>query len=147
MLFFYLRRAVRSLRRTPVMSGIMIMDMALGLAIWTIAYTAVSSHTRPPLAGGDRLFHVDWGGDPGVELGALDRFQQVLAHAPHMLLSDRDAERLAGHAAVARHAKTFTSKLAVGTPTGSVESAVRFASHELFALFELPFRYGRAWDR
>ena len=146
MLFFYLRRAVRSLRRTPVMSAVMIVDMALGLAIWTIAYTAVSSHTRDPMRTSGRIFHVDWGTAPAVELRGVDRYQQVLAHAPHMLLSYRDAARLSRHEAVARSTRTFTSRLAVSVQQQHVETAARFCTRDLFALFELPFRHGGAWD-
>ena len=146
MLLFHLRRALRSLRRTPVLSSIMILDMALGLAVWTVAYAAVSSHTRSPLGGRDRVFHVDWGTGPGVELGAVDRYQQVLAHAPHMLLSYRDAALLAEHESVARSARTFTSRLALTASAGTIETAVRFCTRDLFALFELPFRFGDPWD-
>jgi putative ABC transport system permease protein len=145
MLAFHLRRAVRSLRRTPVMSAIMIVDMALGLSIWTIAYAAVSSHTRDPTRG-DRVFHVDWGTSPGVALDDVDRNQQVLAHAPHMLLSYRDAAHLARHEAVSRSARTFTSQLAITTAHGPAETAARFCTRELFAMFELPFRFGGPWQ-
>ena len=50
MLLFYLRRAFMSLRGTPFLSGIMIVNMALGLAIWTVARMAVVSQTRDPIA-------------------------------------------------------------------------------------------------
>ena len=50
MLDFYLRGALRSLRRTPVLSSVMVVDLALGLAIWVLAFTAVDSHTRDPIA-------------------------------------------------------------------------------------------------
>ena len=37
MLAFYLKRTINSLRRTPGLSIVMIVNMALGLAIWAIA--------------------------------------------------------------------------------------------------------------
>jgi putative ABC transport system permease protein len=36
--------------------------------------------------------------------------------------------------------------MAISAPQGRVETAVRFCTRDLFALFELPFRHGRAWD-
>jgi putative ABC transport system permease protein len=66
----------------------------------------------------------------------------VMSVTPHMLLSYRDAERLSQHPAVARHASTFTSQLTVDAPTGRHCIPARFASRELFSLFELRFAAG-----
>jgi putative ABC transport system permease protein len=63
-----------------------------------------------------------------------------------MLLSYGDAERLSRHPAVARRAKTFTSRIALSAGGERVDSPVRFATHELFPMFELGFRFGGPWS-
>lgn len=146
MLPFYLRGAVRSLRRTPVLSSVMVVDLALGLAIFMMAFTAVDSHTRDPITRRADLFHVDWGTAPELDLESIESFQRVLAMVPHMLLSYADAERLAAHPAVARSARTFTSRLALGHDGKRIESAARFCTRELFAMFELRFQFGGPWS-
>lgn len=146
MLLFYLRGAIRSLRRTPVLSGVMVIDLALGLAIFMMAFTAVDSHTRDPITGRADLFHVDWGTAPEVDLESVEAFQRVLALVPHMLLSYSDAERLSAHPAATRSARTFTSRVALGQGAESVQSAARFCTRELFAMFELQFQFGGPWS-
>jgi putative ABC transport system permease protein len=146
MLYFYLRRALRSLRRTPGLSCIMVVDMALGLSIWVISHAAISSHTRDPLDDSSALFHVDFGGAPAIESVGGDRYQRLLARAPHSLLSYEDARRLASHPDVARSARTFGSRLTMDAGGRPTETGARFCTHELFSLFELPFRHGGPWD-
>ncbi len=143
---FYLRGAIRSLRRTPVLSTVMVVDLALGLAIWVLAFAAVDSHRRDPITANKGLFHVDWGSAPEAEIATADNFRRLLAHAPHMLLSYGDAERLSRHPAVARRAKTFTSRIALEAGGERIDSAVRFATGELFPMFELGFLFGGAWS-
>ena len=145
MLSFYLRRALRNLRRTPVLSSVMVIDMALGIAIWVTSYASVKSHTRDPLADSSAIFHVDWGTAPDVELGP-EGYSRVLSMAPHVMLSYRDARRLADHPAVARSASTFTSRLTVGTTRGRQETSVRFCTRELFGDVRAGVRYGGAWS-
>jgi putative ABC transport system permease protein len=146
MLAFYLKRTIHSLGRTPGLSSVMIINMALGLAIWLIAYAAVESQRRVPLRDAETLFHVDWGGAPASDVSELESYQRIHAFVPHLLLSAGDADRLATHAAVTRHAKTFTSRLTARTPRGSALTAVRFSTRELFSMFELPFSHGGAWS-
>jgi len=143
---FYLRRALHSLRRTPVLTSVMIIDVALGLAVWTLAFTAVEAQTRYPADRARHVYHVDWGTMPSFDREALDQWQRVVSVTPHMLLSYRDAERMSQHPAVARHAATFTSQLAVDAPTGRHGVAARFADRTLFDLFELEFAEGRPWS-
>lgn len=142
---FYLRRTLQSLSRSPGLSAVMIVNMALGLAIWIIAYTSVEAQRRVPVTEHGTLFHVDWGSQPDGELEGLENYQRVQALAPHVLLSSVEADALAAHDAVRRHAKTFTSRLSVAGPRGMQPSAVRFCTRELFSLFELPFAFGGAW--
>jgi putative ABC transport system permease protein len=146
MIAFYLQRTLHSLRRTPGLSSVMIANMALGLAIWIIAYAAVAAHGRLPLTHSDNLFHVDWGTLPASELTGSENHQRILALAPHLLLSDRDANRLGDHPSVRRSARTFTSRLSVRSEGEFVTTAVRFSTHALFGMFQLPFRHGKAWN-
>src|SRR5690349_10580898 len=134
---FYLRRALRSLRRTPVLSTVMIVDVALGLGVWTLAFTAVDAQTRFPPGRARNVYHVDWGTTPEFDPASLDGFVRVLSITPHMLLPYGDAQRLGAHRSVARHAATFTSQLAVSAPTGRHCLPVRFSEHALFGMFEL----------
>jgi putative ABC transport system permease protein len=146
MFSFYLRRALHSLRRTPVLTAVMIIDVALGLAVWTLAYTAVDAQQRYPAERARNVYHVDWGTLPSFDPQALDQWQGVLSVAPHLLLSYGDAERLSRHPTVARHAKTFTSQISLDAPTGRHCVTARFATHTLFDMFELDFAAGQAWS-
>jgi putative ABC transport system permease protein len=146
MIAFYLQRTLHSLRRTPGLSSVMIANMALGLAIWIVAYTAVAAHGRLPLTHSDNLFHVDWGTLPASEPISGESHQRIMALAPHLLVSDRDATRLGEHPAVRRSARTFTSRLSARSEDEFLTTAVRFSTHSLFPMFELPFRHGKAWD-
>ena len=93
-------RTLRSLRRTPGLSSVMIANWRSGLAIWIIAYHRGGRTWPAPMTRSDNLFHVDWGTLPASELIGGENYQRVLPLAPHMLLSDRDATRLAEHPAV-----------------------------------------------
>src|SRR5262245_57189521 len=128
MLLFYLRRTTRSLRRTPGLSSVMIINMALGLSIWMIAYTAVDSHGRLPVKHAERLFHVEWGTAPSYDLSEAEMYEHAQALAPHFLLSDGDARALSQHSAIEDSARTFTSHLAVRVGKRDVPTAVRFAT-------------------
>ena len=147
MFSFYLRRALRSLRRTPVLTTVMIVDVALGLAVWAMAYTAVDAQRRYPAGRAPNVFHVDWGTAPEFDLAVVDNWQRVISMTPHMLLSYRDAKELSRHPAVARHAITFTSQLTAEGSTGQQQVAARFASPELFDMFELEFADGGPWQK
>lgn len=146
MFAFYLRRALGSLRRTPVLTAVMIVDVALGLGVWAIARSAVDAQHRYPTGRAPNVFHVDWGTAPEFDSAGVDGWQRVLSVTPHMLLSYRDAEQLTRHPAVERHAATFTSQLVVVGPNGRHHVAARFASRELFDMFELEFAAGGAWS-
>ena len=146
MFWFYLRRALRSLRRTPVLTTVMIIDVALGLAVWTLAFTAVDAQTRAPGRSVDHLYHVDWGTAPRFDVSSLDNWQRVLSVTPHMLLSYDDAEHLSQHPAVAHHALTFTSKLVMEGPAARRCEQTRFATSALFDLFALRFAEGKPWS-
>jgi putative ABC transport system permease protein len=124
----------------------MIIDVALGLAVWTLAFTAIEAQTRYPADRARNVFHVDWGTTPSFPVEELDQWQRVVSVTPHMLLSYRDAQRLRQHPAVARHAETFTSQLAVAAPTGRHDVTARFATRTLFELFELEFAAGGPWS-
>jgi putative ABC transport system permease protein len=143
---FYLRRAVRSLRRTPVLSSVMILDVALGLAVWALAFSSVDAQTRAPHAGAGHVYHVDWGTAPSFDTSGLDNWQRVMSNTPHLLLPYSDALQLSRHPAVARHALTFSSKLVMSGPAGRHCMQTRFATPQLFALFGLRFAEGGPWS-
>lgn len=147
MMRYAVRLAFVSLRRTPVLSAVMIVSLALGISTWVTARAAIEGATRNPLPAKTGLYH--------VALERPPRFSDVLdptvygrfEHGPESALSVREYRRLASSSIPTRSAGTFAGPAAVAAASASpVIDDVRFAGRDLFAIFALPFVRGGPWS-
>lgn len=146
MLNYNLKLALKSMRRNPIMTGLMVAAIAVGIGVSMTTLTVHYLMSGNPIPQkSDRLVAVtldSWGplrpfDDDNPERG------------PHQLTFG-DAERLlaAGHGK--RQAAMFESSLVIEPTEGEetpFEVGARVTSGDFFAMFDVPFRFGSGWDR
>ena len=150
MLAYNTRVALKSLRRHPLLTAIIIGGIALGICASTTFTTVRHMYARDPLPGrSDRLFYI-----------RLDNWDPVKAYPdggqvanPHKVpptITYRDTLELLRSKIPMRQTATFVTTLAI-FPEKSVSrpytEVVRLATSDFFALFDAPFQYGHPWDR
>lgn len=132
--------ACRGLRRSPVMVGLMVLGLALGLGVYVTAHGSHRAFRDADLEPFRHVFHVSvdrgYRVPPPMDQDRLFGFAQ----RPNLLLSWRDADALAGLPHVARVFSARTT-LQAG-PAGRVVSA-RFASSNLLSMFRVHTVSGR----
>lgn len=139
----HVRMAWRSLRRTRGVTIAMIVALSLGIAAWYAQHQIFAFlASKEPLAGRD-VFHVAL--ERGTAVAGARRPQIVVPLLPSLLLTARDARGTLA-AATTRHTMTFGAPGLLepeGAPPETVR--VRYATPDLFALFEVPIVAGRPW--
>jgi putative ABC transport system permease protein len=142
MLGYYIDLAVRSLKRTPVLAGLMMLAMALGIGASVTMLAVLHNLSGNPLPGrSDVLFHpqvdprpADLPGaaaEPPDDLTYLDAVNLYrLGHAPHRALMSSNWLPVRIDAP--------NSPLAMYTD--------RATTADFFAMFGVPFLYGSAWS-
>lgn len=143
MLSYYLKLSWLSMRRTPVLTALMIVAIGLGVgACMTMVTINYVLSADPIPQKSDRLFHVQldtW--SPDEAYGNHDQMPRQLPF--------RDTEFLSGANLALREAGMFPSSGAI-QPVGQVDqpflSIGRVTDGDFFAMFDVPFRYGAAWD-
>ena len=149
MLAYYLQQALRSLRRNPAYSMLMMLCLALGVGVWISVHSTVASQARDPMPGPRNLFHVELEHDSGLP----ERMGNAagiwgLAHLPDLLLSYRQVSELSRSQIPSRSAGAFSTQVAVQLDDGRfVEGPATFCFADLFALFEIPVLSGSTWAR
>jgi putative ABC transport system permease protein len=145
MLRYSFRLALRSIRRNPVLSAFMVLSLALGISTWVTARGALEGAMRDQLPGHTSLYTVSVPRPPRfadvLDPAIYDRFET----APRLAMSYREAQAFAP-AATLRSTATFAGVAAVrvGTEAPTIEE-IRFASRDLFAMFDLAFTRGGPW--
>ena len=145
MLSYHLKIALKSLRRNPILTALLIGGIALGICVSTAFVTVRHLYTQDPLPGkSDRVFYVrldTWGKGHNWrdEVGAVP--DQV---------TYRDARGLLQSKVPVRQTPTFITRLFV-YPDPKVarpyQPDIRLAMSDFFDIFELPFRYGGPWTK
>jgi putative ABC transport system permease protein len=145
MFFYNLRLALKSMRRNPIMTGLMVAAIAVGIGVsmtTLTVYYVMSSNPIPEKS--DRLFAVtldNW--DP---LRPFD--EDHPERAPHQL-TFHDAERLVNMAEGKRQAAMFESSLVIEPESPDLlpfEAGARVTTGDFFEMFNVPFLYGSGWD-
>jgi len=138
--------AWKSLRRTPVVSALMIGAIALGIGVCTTSLTVFHLMSRNPIeARNDVLYAVtldNW--DPN---NAWDDKHPDL---PPFELTYRDATALLESPIPDRHVAMYKSGFVVEAPNDrSIKPysvIARMTTHDFFAMFAAPFQYGSGWS-
>jgi putative ABC transport system permease protein len=148
MLLYNLRLAWGSVRRYPVLSALILLGIALGVAVSTTFLTVYHVLSQDPIPGkSDRLFYVRldaWGGNqPYSDTGE-----------PPAQLTYRDTRAVLRSDIPVRQAAMFKAQLYVhpnadshGAAQRPFRQAVRLTQSDFFPMFDVPFRYGSGWSR
>lgn len=144
MFAYYLRLAWLGMRRTPVITALMIAAIAVGIAITTTSLTVHHLMSANPVEHRDDVLYAvtmdSW--DPNR---AWD--DDNPSYAPSEL-TYRDALAVANSDVPSRHAvmhkAAFT--LDAGGSTKPFAAEGRLTTADFFAMFDVPFRYGSGWD-
>ncbi|MBA2355592.1 MAG: ABC transporter permease [Acidobacteria bacterium] len=138
--------AWKSLRRSPVLSGLIIACIAIGIAFATTFAAVRHAFTRHPLPDKEaslRYVRLDnWDPREPYPGGAADALPPQITY--------RDAMALRRSTVPVRQTASFRARLtvfpepSVGRPT---KEDVRLAHADFFQMFDVPFRYGSGWTR
>lgn len=150
MLTYNIRIAIKSLRRNPVLTAIIIGGIALGICASTTFTTVRHMFARDPLPGkSDRLFYVrmdNWDPHSPYPTGGSGNAKPIPPQ-----LSYRDAMALMRGSNLPLHqsaafpaAFTVYPDPKVGRPYAEV---VRVCTSDFFSMFNLPFQWGGGWGK
>ena len=143
---YNVKLALKSMRRNPIMTGLMVAAIAVGIGVsmtTLTVYYLMSSNPIPEKS--DVLFAVTM--DSWSPLRPFD--DDYPARAPHQV-TFHDAERLNAIGEAKRQTAMFESSLViepVGEDAPPFEAGARVTSADFFAMFNVPFIYGSSWDR
>lgn len=144
MIAYYLKLSIKSIRRTPILSALMVLALALGIGACMTTLTVyhlMSGNPIPHKSG--TLFAVQMdagqaGGDP--TLGPEDVPSQ---------LTYMDANNLLGMETPAvRQLAMFNSSMVIRPEDDDIRpfrSSVRATYGTFFSMFDVPFLFGTAW--
>lgn len=146
MFLYNVRIALKSLRRNPVLTAIIISGIALGICISTTFTTVRHLFARNPIPGkSERIYHVrldNWEKSrpyPGDSLNSLPP-QVTYRDAMELMRSKIPIRQTASFKAM----MTIFPDPKVARPSNE---AVRLVFSDFFPLFNVPFKYGSGWDR
>jgi putative ABC transport system permease protein len=145
MFTYYLKLATLALKRTPVLSALMVLAIALGLATAMTAFTVLYRLSGNPIPQkSDVLFAVqldNWSAD--------SPFDATHNYPPNQL-THGDAERLMADAKGLRQTAMRRSSVSVVPADAEVRprlATVRAAASDFFPMFDAPFLYGGPWSK
>lgn len=144
MFSYYFRLALASMRRTPVLSGLMVLALGLGIGAFMTTFTVYYLMSGDPIPHkSDVLFAVqldNW--DPNDD--PTESAQDVQPQ-----LTYRDGQNLINAETPAtRQAHMYASNVVV-VPEGDeapFDQNVRATYQTFFGMFDVPFLFGQAWD-
>lgn len=144
MLSYYFQLGLRSLRRNPVLTALMVLGIALGIAASMTTLTVMHLMGSDPIPWkSDKLHYVqldNWDvNNPYYDDGR-----------PPDQVTYRDATALMEAGKADKQAAMFKIALPIQPENPQVkpfQSLGRVTYSDFFAMFEPPFAYGGAWDR
>ncbi len=143
---YNVKLALKSMRRNPIMTGLMVAAIAVGIGVSMTTLTVhymMSSNPIPDKS--DVLFAVamdNW--------SPLRPFDDDYPDRPPHQLTFHDAERLIEIGAGERQTAMFESSLIIEPTDGEelpFEAGARVTSGDFFSMFNVPFIYGSGWDK
>ena len=142
---YNIKLALKSMRRNPIMTVLMVAAIAVGIGVsmTTLSvYYMMSSNPIPEKS--DVLFAITM--DSWNPLRPFDDDEPE--RAPHQV-TFHDAERLLALARGKRQTAMFESSLIIEPLNDDdlpFEAGARVANSDFFAMFNVPFLYGSGWD-
>lgn len=146
MISYHLKIALKSLKRNPVLTTLLITGIALGICVSTAFVTLRHLYTKEALRGKtDRVFYVrldSWGTDSAFKRDDPTSIPDQITY--------RDARGLMRSPIPVRQTPTFITEMFV-RPDPKVarpfQPKVRLTFADLFDMFQMPFRYGGPWSK
>ncbi len=143
---YNVKLALKSMRRNPIMTSLMVAAIAVGIGVSMTTLTVHYMMSGDPIPEkSDVLFAVamdSW--------SPLRPFDDDYPERPPHQLTFHDAERLVEMAQAKRQTAMFESSLII-EPDGQdelpFEAGARVTSGDFFAMFNVPFIYGGGWGR
>jgi putative ABC transport system permease protein len=139
---YYLDLAWRSLRRSPVLTALMVLAIALGIGASMTTLTVFRVLAADPLPHkSDRVFH--------VQLDAATRNFGPPGGEPLEQLTRTDAEALLRDRRGARQAMMSAGRAMLQSTERGIKPYfinARQTSADFFAMFDTPWRHGQAWS-
>jgi putative ABC transport system permease protein len=145
MFAYNLRIAWKSLRRTPVLSSLLVAGIALGIAVATAFVAAYSVLAQDPIPEKSSVLHY-------VQLDAWNPDEPWDGEDPQEppdQLTYRDAVAMAEAPGPVRRAAMHKTQFTVhpeGAEQRPFRALTRVTHGDFFAMFDVPFRYGSGWD-
>lgn len=145
MLLYNLRIAWKSLRRNPILSALILLGIALGVAVSTTFVTVWHVLAEDPIPGNsDRLFYV-----------RLDSWSPAESYSerrpgPPPMLTWRDAQALLRSDIPTRQTALFQTSLYVYPRSAErrpFRESIRMTRGDFFPMFDAPFQFGSGWSR
>jgi putative ABC transport system permease protein len=143
MFLYQIRTALKSLRRNPILTTLLIGGIALGICIATTFVTLRHMYTRDALPHKkDKIFYVrldSWGKD-----SEPDNFPGGIPNQ----VTYPDARGLMSSPVPVRQTPTYMTEMFVHPPPGVAEpyrAEVRLVFADFFPMFDVPFLYGGGW--
>ena len=142
MFTYYLDLALRSLRRSPTLTALMVLAVALGIRASMTTLTVYHVLSADPIPHkSDRLFH--------VQLDARDHVAGTTDDEPPEQLTRFDAEALLRDKRGVRQVMMTGGRVAVRPPqasTAAFYASARYSTADFFPMFEAPWRHGQGWS-
>ena len=140
---YYLQLALKSLKRNPVLSALMVMAIAIGIGACMTTLTVYSLMAADPIPQkSDRLY--------AVRLDSWDPNRPwAEPNEPPPELTYRDAMALMRSDIPTAHAAMYKGAFALQPDDKSIPAYLVFARitfKDFFSLFDIPFQYGNGWD-
>jgi putative ABC transport system permease protein len=140
---YYFRLGIRSLRRNMVLTGLMIAAIAVGIGACMTALTVFRAMSGDPIPQKSSQLYApqidNWGPDKHNG-GSPDRLEPQLSYTDVVgLMRAHAAKRQTGMYATLQTLRPADS---TQKPT---KVFVRATSTDFFPMFDVPFKYGRAW--
>jgi len=138
MFSYYLNLGLRSLRRNPLLTLLMVLTLAVGVAASMSTLTVLRAMSGDPIPHkSDRLFVVQVDNDPADTAADAE---------PSDHLSWLDAKELLSAGDGLRRSAMYAVGGVIEMQDGSNQLVSGMAvTRDFFAMFEVPFRFGGAW--
>ncbi|MDQ2821202.1 MAG: ABC transporter permease [Pseudomonadota bacterium] len=144
MFSYYLKLGVRSLRRNPALTALMILTLAVGVAASISTLTILHAMSSDPIPQkSTRLFTTV------IDNGPAENYNPNEEDESNEQLSYIDAANLVKGAPVQRRAAIYGIGAAIEPARADmavISAQGVAASHDFFGMFDVPFLHGQAWS-
>lgn len=141
---YYIDMAIRSLKRSPILTALMVLAIGLGIGASMTMITVLHVMTSDPLPGRSAVLYV-----PHLDPLPLDHRHRGDGPDPTDNLTWPDAMALLGAHRARRQAAMAGGSLLLRPARADLRPfkvSGRYGTAELFALFGIPFEHGQGWS-